>query len=148
MFVEWKIDSRRKVICAGCNNSFYTSRTTFYRNKRWCGVPECKSVIDVKVKHANYKKAQKKIKKGTFRNGVNPELRELIKTRDNSTCQVCSRGIEDVYLQVHHIIPVSNGGSDDVSNLILLCSSCHTTVHQTGWQEYTEMFFKYTNSSL
>jgi len=41
-------------------------------------------------------------------------------------CAVCNK-LHDV--QVHHITPVSEGGSDDVSNAIPLCPNCHNEVH-------------------
>ncbi len=34
-----------------------------------------------------------------------------------------------VFLEVHHIIPVQNGGTDDQKNLMRLCSECHSEVH-------------------
>lgn len=138
------MEIQRKVICAGCNNKFFANKTVFYRNKRWCGNDLCKITIDNKVKHSNYKKAQKKIKKGTFRHGVDPITRERIKVRDNNVCQSCLTKSGYSRFQVHHIIPVANGGDDDDSNLILLCMNCHNKVHQTGWENYTEQFFNYT----
>src|SRR5689334_21991685 len=41
-------------------------------------------------------------------------------------CAVCNRmhGV-----QVHHILPRSEGGSDDASNAIPLCPTCHDEVH-------------------
>jgi len=35
-----------------------------------------------------------------------------------------------VSLQVHHIIPVEQDGTDDVKNLMLLCAECHAEVHR------------------
>lgn len=32
-------------------------------------------------------------------------------------------------LEVHHIVPVRDGGSDEPHNLILLCSECHAEAH-------------------
>lgn len=32
-------------------------------------------------------------------------------------------------LNVHHIIEVCNGGSDDLDNLLLLCPNCHAVEH-------------------
>ncbi len=34
------------------------------------------------------------------------------------------------WLDVHHIVPVAKGGSDDVANLTTLCSAHHRMVHQ------------------
>lgn len=72
--------SNRKVICAGCLESFYVHQTMFHRRKRWCGNGFCKEQIDYKVKNSNYKKAQRKIEKGTFRHGVNEDLGNILKT--------------------------------------------------------------------
>ncbi len=41
-------------------------------------------------------------------------------------CQICEHN--DV-VEVHHIISVKNGGSDHVSNLILLCPTHHQMLH-------------------
>ena len=31
--------------------------------------------------------------------------------------------------EVHHILPISQGGTHDASNLMSLCQSCHTKIH-------------------
>lgn len=137
--------SNRQVICAGCSCSYYIPQTKFYRNKRWCGDALCKEVIDSKVKNANYKKAQKKIEKGTFRHGVESELREKIKKRDDFTCRLCFKNPDIHDLQVHHIVPVKEGGSDCLTNLVLLCKQCHTSLHQNDWKQYVNRLVEYTN---
>jgi predicted restriction endonuclease len=50
----------------------------------------------------------------------------------NYTCQLCNKQIEDEphKLNVHHIIPRREGGSSDKSNLIVLCTSCHTVIER------------------
>lgn len=138
------MNGNRQVICAGCSCRFSLSETTFYRNKRWCKNMSCKDIIDLKVKHANYKKAQKKIKNGTFRHGVNEELRNFIRDRDDLTCRLCVTKLESTSAQVHHIVPVSFGGTDIKTNLVLLCYDCHTLVHQNGWELYTDVLTSYT----
>jgi hypothetical protein len=40
------------------------------------------------------------------------------------------RCLEDRFLHLHHIVPLSQGGSDDQSNLTYLCSGHHALVHQ------------------
>ncbi len=133
-----------KVTCAGCDIKFLISDTVFYRNKRWCRNQQCKEVIDTKVKNKNYRKAKRKMEKGTFRHGVGPELREFIKSRDDLTCRLCVTKLESTKAQVHHIVPVSFGGTDIKTNLVLLCSECHTLVHQNGWDLYADVLMHYT----
>lgn len=33
-------------------------------------------------------------------------------------------------LEVHHIVPVAEGGKDEPRNLLLLCTECHAEVHR------------------
>lgn len=52
--------------------------------------------------------------------------------RDNYTCQNCGRQggpNGDAELHVHHSVPVSNGGSHQLSNLITHCKECHDAIH-------------------
>lgn len=140
------MESNRKVICAGCDSKFFITETSFYRNKRWCGHSGCKDIIDLKVKHANYKKAQKKMFNGTFRHGVEAEVREYIKNRDDFKCRLCMEKHETLALQVHHIVPVANGGDDDNKNLVLLCYDCHTNLHKQGWEKYSQDLLDYVHS--
>lgn len=134
-----------KLICAGCQTRYPISQTVVYRKKRCCGKDDCYKEIDRKVTHFNYKKQRKKMEAGKFRHGVPTELREYVRSRDNMICQMCKTFLESSVLQVHHIIPVSDGGTDDKKNLILLCYHCHTKVHQDGCDKYAEQFMKYTD---
>lgn len=49
-------------------------------------------------------------------------IRELVIERDGGSCQICGR----LGRQVAHIRDRRLGGSDDPSNLRLLCDSCHS----------------------
>jgi predicted HNH restriction endonuclease len=51
----------------------------------------------------------------------------IFKKYDNK-CYIRGFSIKEA-LRVHHIIPVSYGGTDVTNNLILLCSNCHSMVH-------------------
>jgi hypothetical protein len=60
------------------------------------------------------------------------QLARKQKKRDCWTCQIC--GAEGgpygpANLHAHHIQPKSRGGSDESSNLITLCKSCHEDIH-------------------
>ena len=55
--------------------------------------------------------------------------------RDSYTCQLCHQ--RNKKLVVHHLVYRSKGGSDRPSNLITLCTDCHTTKnHQPGGKLY------------
>ena len=53
------------------------------------------------------------------------DVRYYVFERDNYTCQVCKKS-KDKILNTHHIIYKSHGGSDRPSNLITVCTDCHT----------------------
>ena len=50
--------------------------------------------------------------------------------RDNYECQICHGKHKDSKLEVHHIVFRSQNGSDDESNLITLCKTCHDKLHK------------------
>lgn len=133
----------RIILCAGCLEKFESKKTQIHRKKRCCGKQQCIDIIDQKVTNANYKRQQKKIKNGKFRHGVPVELKQKIYERDGKTCKMCFIEIKEKERQVHHIIPVSEKGSDDLNNLILLCNNCHTEVHKKGHENYYGKFGAY-----
>jgi 5-methylcytosine-specific restriction endonuclease McrA len=45
--------------------------------------------------------------------------------RDGFGCAIC--GVPDPNLQVDHVVPVSKGGTNELSNLQLLCPACNMT---------------------
>jgi len=55
--------------------------------------------------------------------------RAMVINRDNYTCQYCKGKHKDSKLEVHHIVYRSQGGSDEASNLITLCHTCHKALH-------------------
>lgn len=45
-------------------------------------------------------------------------------------CEIClAEGRVTLVEEVHHIVPVSKGGTNEWSNLMSLCRSCHTKIH-------------------
>jgi 5-methylcytosine-specific restriction endonuclease McrA len=58
---------------------------------------------------------------------IKKDIRETVLKRDNYCCTEC--GIKND-LHIHHIEYRSNGGMDDIENLITLCRDCHTTKHR------------------
>lgn len=45
--------------------------------------------------------------------------------RDSFRCQYCGRSAPDVILEVDHIMPVAEGGTNDPLNLITACRDCN-----------------------
>lgn len=57
-------------------------------------------------------------------------LRQEVLKRDNNQCAKCSKSkAKGTILQVHHIVPLSKGGSNDLDNLQTLCLECHEEIH-------------------
>lgn len=65
---------------------------------------------------------------------ISPQLRNEILERNGFTCQLCGAGPGDidpfnpnrkVRLHIDHVIPISQGGTDDKDNLRVLCSACN-----------------------
>jgi 5-methylcytosine-specific restriction protein A len=45
-------------------------------------------------------------------------------------CELCyERGVLVPTEEIHHKLPLSEGGTHDQSNLIALCKSCHSQIH-------------------
>ena len=53
-------------------------------------------------------------------------VRRKVYARDGFRCALCD---STRYIQIHHVIPRGQGGSDFVENLITLCSVCHGQAH-------------------
>ena len=61
------------------------------------------------------------------RSSLSAKLRYQILYRDKFRCVACGATAKDgTKLEVDHIVPVSKGGSDDVSNLQTLCQRCNS----------------------
>lgn len=59
---------------------------------------------------------------GNSRHAEWQELRRQVLERDRYTCQNCNN---ENRLEIHHVKARSEGGMDDLSNLITLCEPCH-----------------------
>jgi hypothetical protein len=84
---------------------------------------------------------------------LSPKIRQIIRDRDNYTCQYC--GLQNPYSGIiEHIIPVSKGGSNKPHNLVFACQRCNTekknkvwvpdnldgiTINQPQWREFVKL---------
>ena len=92
-------------------------------------MPELEPMFGAKPKNkTNWGKWQAKKGSNTQRGyGYKWEkIKKRIKERDNYLCQPClKRGKYTPMHAVDHILPKSQGGTDDESNLQCICKPCH-----------------------
>ena len=72
----------------------------------------------------NYKKEPKTI----F--DISSRTMHKIIARANIKCSICKWN--QATGDIHHIIEVSEGGSNNMNNLIYICPNCHRCIHQLG----------------
>ena len=63
-------------------------------------------------------------------------LRWVVLRRDNYACQYCGQKAPNIILEVDHIMPVCEGGTDDLDNLVTSCTACNIgkeAERQTEW---------------
>ncbi|MCU4972048.1 HNH endonuclease [Halobacteria archaeon AArc-m2/3/4] len=68
-------------------------------------------------------------------------IKRAVRKRDRRRCRDCGfkpdRG-ESHKLHIHHITPKSEGGSDEMNNLIALCDDCHQKRHSNPDKTFPE----------
>lgn len=113
--------------CVICGNPFwlYPSRKTETCSVK-CGYERAKLVRAGKLQSLGNRRKQY----GNCR--FWGKLREQILLRDNYVCQECNLSFVDNtgFLHVHHKQRLVEGGSNDPTNLITVCRSCHTYIHR------------------
>lgn len=60
------------------------------------------------------------------RKSLSDKVRFEVFKRDSFTCQYCGKMAPTVVLECDHIDPVSNGGSDEMINLVTSCETCNS----------------------
>jgi predicted HNH restriction endonuclease len=75
-----------------------------------------------------HEKATKNLETRLKRNGIKKYRKHILEANGN-VCFVCENKMRSVLI-VHHKIPVSQGGSNEMDNLVVLCPTCHAMVHR------------------
>jgi len=60
------------------------------------------------------------------REPIRKSVRFEVFKRDSFTCQYCGQKSPDVVLEIDHITPVSDGGTNDILNLVTACKACNS----------------------
>ncbi|MFD9897359.1 HNH endonuclease [Mesorhizobium sp. NPDC059025] len=67
-----------------------------------------------------------------------PRVKAFVLERAHGRCECCASPAPfktvhgDDYLEVHHMKPLANGGSDTVHNAVALCANCHRALHYSA----------------
>lgn len=140
---QWELDGKRRPLPSLCRASEQYGDVTVIRPQyvpdglcQWCGEPiterRRKTTCSDKCKWAFDKAATWEARGGY--------AKHLLR-RNNFTCQDCGEfhamknkhGVyvptSDGELEIHHIVLVSEGGSDAPGNLVALCKACHLRRH-------------------
>lgn len=145
------VNPRTKVLCQNCGEEFEYVKDWFKSERKFCSnkcFGEYRAKHDLaKGKNASNWRGGKSFEE--YGIGFNNELKELVRTRDNRTCQECGFHEDELgyTLNCHHL----NYDKKDhrMSNLISLCRSCHaqTNFNRTDWQRYyyKKLHKKYKN---
>ena len=56
---------------------------------------------------------------------IPPQVRNYVLERDRYQCQSCGQSNLETSLNIDHIIPLTCGGQNDISNLQTLCRACN-----------------------
>ena len=103
--------------------------------KRPCRYPGCPNLSDgvyceehAKLMEQHYEKFQRGYSPGKRYGRAWKRIRDRY-AAEHPLCEMCLKeGRLTPVQEVHHIKPVSQGGSE-FSNLMSLCQSCHTKIH-------------------
>lgn len=104
--------------------------------KRPCSYPGCLKLTDGRFCEEHTKLENKRYEKYSRDPAVRRKYgRAWKRIRDSYVkmhpfCEKCyERGVLVPVDEVHHKIPISQGGTHDKNNLMSLCRSCHNKIH-------------------
>ena len=71
-------------------------------------------------------------KRRRYFKSIKQEIQRKFKHRDEWKCHIEGCNCKNS-LDIHHIIPLSQNGSNEMENLIPLCKEHHKGVHRDDW---------------
>ncbi|MEA4874383.1 MULTISPECIES: HNH endonuclease signature motif containing protein [Bacillota] len=106
------------------------------RPKRPCSTPGCPNLTDGRYCEEHRVVERRRYDKFERSPDVNKKYGRAWKrirdryAREHPLCEMCEEnGRLTSAEEVHHILPISLGGTHDKSNLMSLCKSCHNKIH-------------------
>jgi len=72
----------------------------------------------------------------SIRRSLPATLKHRVYLRDQGQCSAWDESHQKCqsqrFLEIHHLLPLSQGGKDELENLTLLCSGHHKALHDKG----------------
>lgn len=89
--------------------------------------------------------------KKALRENIKINREKILKEFDYKCC-VCGLKIKEL-LEIHHMVPLKNGGSNELYNLKTLCPTCHKMLHiafeNNNWEDLIPEFLQHrTNKEV
>ena len=109
-----------------------------FKPKRPCSYPGCPELTNGRYceKHKRlinrqYEKYERDPQTKYRYNGRWKKIRDRY-IRAHPLCEECMKyGRYTKATQVHHVLPLSEGGTSDEKNLMSVCNECHARIHAT-----------------
>ncbi|WP_301120312.1 HNH endonuclease [Mycolicibacterium fortuitum] len=98
------------------------------RAPKYCGHQGCTTLVTGKSRchdHSGWKTSPRTASAGRTSTAHWKQQRAKALQRDGHQCQIRGPRCTIQATQVDHIIPVSQGGTDDLTNLASACHNCH-----------------------
>ncbi len=133
MLIWKKNEAAMDLICSGL---FYGGFVMPMKPKKPCSYPGCPNLTDGRYCPEHKRKVNSDYEKyGRDKTAKSRYGRAWKRIRDKYAsehpfCELClQRGVAVPTEQIHHVMPLSEGGTHDRNNLIALCKSCHSHIH-------------------
>ena len=106
-----------------------------YKAMKPCGYPGCPALTDrqycpehQKLVSSHYNRYERTPTMKRQYNGAWPRIRKAF-IAAHPLCEVCqSEGRVTAAAEVHHIVPLAQGGTHAEDNLMALCKECHSRI--------------------
>lgn len=93
-------------------------------------IKELHKEIDIVYNELDMLRRKSRKKNKSKRRLISGKKRHAVFARDNYRCQICGATVDDgAKLHIDHILPVSKGGTNDITNLQILCEKCNLGKH-------------------
>ncbi len=71
-----------------------------------------------------------------------PRIRTAVYQKTNGICAICGDSISEDNFTIDHIIPLSKGGTDDISNLQPACRACNEIKNNFSQEELLDKIWQ------